>query len=452
MRPIVPTCVTLVSSLALAAAAFSGPPNRAADPSTRADTVDPGSAAVLAQLPEGELKRRFVLDCTGCHQLDMRVAYPGGRARTEQEWEAAIRRMIGFAGAGTPFPIISAERDPAQTARWLAANLRTPPAAPTAAGAPEVAGTVRAYPLPEPRDLPHDVALDRDGRILITGMMTGRMYLLDPESGAFEAVPIPVERANPRALDVGPDGAWWVLLGAPRKIARRDPASGEWRAHDIGMYPHSIQRDARGRVWFNGHFTREPELIGYLDERTGAVRTFPVPNTQALRAGNGPIPYDLRIAPDGTVWGTELHGNRLIRFDPQSERFRAYDLPTAHGGPRRMDVAADGTVWIAHYAAGKVARFDPRSERFTEHALPDADALPYVVRVDDARGRLWVGTGAGDRIYRLDLRSGRWTAHPLPAPGALIRHMALDPRSGDLWAAYGASPGVPALIVRVRAQ
>ena len=64
---------------------------------------------------------------------------------------------------------------------------------------------------------------------------------------------------------------------------------------------------------------------------------------------------------------------------------------------------------------------------------------------------MWVGTGAGDRVYRLDTRTGRWAAHPFPAPGALIRHMALDPRSGELWAAYGASPGVPALIVRVRA-
>ncbi|HEX2078140.1 MAG TPA: hypothetical protein VHG08_10540 [Longimicrobium sp.] len=439
----------VLASLALAASTHAGPPR--STPSSGAQ-ADPGAGAVLAQLPDGEFKRRFVLDCTGCHQLDTRTAYPGGRARTAEEWEEAIRRMVGFAGAGTPFPIISAERDPAETARWLAANLRTPPAAPTAAGAPEAAGTVRAYPLPEPRDLPHDLALDGDGRVLITGMMTGRMYLLEPESGAFATEAIPVERANPRALDVAPDGAWWVLLGMPQKIARRDPRTGEWRAHDIGMYPHSIQRDARGRVWFNGHFTRDPELIGYLDEATGAVRTFTVPNTGALRAGNGPIPYDLRIGPDGAVWGTELHGNRLIRFDPRAERFRTWDLPTPHSGPRRMDVAADGGVWIAQYAAGKVARFDPRAERFTEHALPDPNALPYIVRVDDARGRVWVGTGAGDRIYRLDTRTGAWTAHPLPAPGALIRHMALDPRTGELWAAYGASPGVPALIVRVRAR
>jgi virginiamycin B lyase len=442
---ILPACAVILSSAVLAAATWARLPRAA--PQT-----DPGSAAVLAQLPDGEFKRRFVLDCTGCHQMDTRVAYPGGQPRTAEQWEEAIKRMVGFAGAGTPFPIISAERDPAETARWLAANLRTPPTAPTAAGAPEVTGTVRAYPLPEPRDLPHDVALDRNGRVLITGMMTGRMYLLDPESGAFETVPIPVERANPRALDVAPDGTWWVLLGGPQKIAQRDPRTGEWRAHDIGMYPHSVQRDARGRIWFNGHFTKDPELIGYLDEATGRVQTYPVPNTEALRAGNGPIPYDLRIATDGTVWGTELHGNRLIRFDPQAGRFQSWDLPTAHSGPRRMDVAADGGVWIAQYAAGKIAHFDPRTERFTEHALPDPNALPYVVRVDDTRGRVWVGTGAGDRIYRLDVRTGRWTAHPLPAPGALIRHMALDPRNGDLWAAYGASPGVPALIVRVWAE
>lgn len=447
LRPLAAS-LTVCAIAAFAAVLQAAPP----DPPTtavRADTV-PGANAVLAQLPDGEFKRRFVLDCTGCHQMDVRVAYPGGRARTAEEWEAAIRRMVGFAGAGTPFPIISAERDPAQTARWLAANLQAPPAAAVPAGAPEASGTVRGYPLPEPRDLPHDVALDPQGRVVITGMLSGRMYVLDPESGAFETLEIPVERSNPRALDVAPDGTWWVLLGAPRRIARRDARTGEWTSHDIGMYPHSIERDATGRIWFNGHFTKDPELIGYLDASTGAVRTFTVPNTEALRAGNGPIPYDLRLAPDGTVWGTELHGNRLIRFDPRTEQFRAWEMPSAHAGPRRIDVAADGGVWIAQYAAGRIARFDPRTERFTEHALPDADALPYIVRVDQGRGRVWVGTGAGDHIYEMEVRTGRWTAHPLPAPGALIRHMALNARSGELWAAYGASPGVPPFIVRIR--
>src|ERR1041384_2594666 len=108
---ILPACVVILSSAVLAAFTWARPQQPAPQP-------DPGSAAVLAQLPDGEFKRRFVLDCTGCHQLDTRVAYPGGQARTAEQWEEAIKRMVGFAGAGTSFPIISAERNPAETARW----------------------------------------------------------------------------------------------------------------------------------------------------------------------------------------------------------------------------------------------------------------------------------------------------------------------------------------------
>src|SRR5688572_13392632 len=41
------------------------------------------SSAWLSLLPDGEEKRRFVLDCTGCHQFDAQVARPGGARRTE---------------------------------------------------------------------------------------------------------------------------------------------------------------------------------------------------------------------------------------------------------------------------------------------------------------------------------------------------------------------------------
>ena len=209
------------------------------------------------------------------------------------------------------------------------------------------------------------------------------------------------------------------------------------------MYPHSIQQDTWGRIWFNGHFTKEPELIGYLDPATGQVRTFQVPNTPELRKGAGPIPYDLRIAPDGSVWGTELHGNRIFRFDPESERFETYTMPTPHSGPRRADFDAQGNFWIAEYAANKLARFDPKTKTFREYALPIPDALPYITRVDQKTGTVWIGTGAADALLGFDPRTEKWTVYELPTRGALVRHIDIDPRTGDVWAAYGAAPGVP---------
>lgn len=111
----------------------------------------------------GEEKRRFILDCTGCHQLDDQIARPDGRARTAAEFKERIDQMLSFAGSTTGFPVIWHDHDALSTAAWLsrylAATPRKQPRPELPAGA-----TIREYDMPEPGDLPHDVAVDRDGR------------------------------------------------------------------------------------------------------------------------------------------------------------------------------------------------------------------------------------------------------------------------------------------------
>ncbi len=414
------------------------------------DLASASASQLLRLLPDGEEKRRFILDCTGCHAFDARIAAPNGRARTAAQWDSATHRMLSYAGARTSFPVISAAREPASTAQWLARWMTDSSLATVAPSAPGRSPRVREYLMPMPQDLPHDVAVDADGKVVITGMFSHQMYRLDPGSGALESFDIPVERANPRAVVIDDRGAWWVLLGAPRRIARRDPALGVWKVHDIGMYPHSIGVDGAGRVWFNGHFTRDPEQIGFLDPATGTITSRDVPPHPSLaKVDGGPIPYELRIAPDGSVWISELGGNRLVRHDPATNAFRTFDMPTAHAGPRRFDFDATGTLWIPEYAGGKLTRLDPATGRFTQWDLPVKDAAPYVVRVDRQRSDVWIGTGAADAVFRFDPRTARFTTYELPTRGALVRHLDIDARTGVVWAAYGASPGVPARVARI---
>ena len=424
-----------------------------ARPGRRART----SAEVLNMLPEGEEKRRFVLDCTGCHQLDERVAGLGSGGHSADHWDEAITRMLRYAGATTGFPVISAYREPRATAEWLSRHLRaTPPAssserpasARAASPVPDPA-IVTEYEMPVPQDLPHDVAVDADGRVVITGMMTHRMYLLDPVTGRLETVPIPVDRANPRALEIDAAGDWWVLLGGPMKMARYRPSSGAWSTWDIGVYPHSVALDRAGRAWFNGHFTRDPELVGFVSADSTVRNVELPPHPRMSSVPGGPIPYELRTAPDGRVWMSELQGNRLIAHTPGTKQFEVFEMPQSHSGPRRFDFDARGTVWIPAYAGNALVRLDPSTRAFTTHPLPVTDAVPYVVRVDTARGRIWVGTSAADAVFAFDPGTGRWSTYPLPSRGALVRHMAVDPGSGDVWLAYGASPGIPARVARL---
>jgi streptogramin lyase len=402
-----------------------------------ADTSAPASAW-LALLPDGSIKRRFILDCAGCHVLDARIARVGGAPRSRESWEASVGQMLLFAGATTSFPIMSPDRDAAETADWLALHLSDQAPAPTLPAAEPAGFEVVEYPLPRP-DLPHDVAIAADGRIIVTGMLTGVLYALDPANGGFTEISIPIPEANPRAIEVTPDGAWWVVLGGPAKIARHDPRTGEWRHWDVGLYAHETAIDSSGRVWYNGHFTKSPEILGVLDPATGATRTFEVPSPP-MENGGSTIPYGLRVGGDGTVWMTQLLGNRLVRFDPQTESFTIYDLPTPHSGPRRLDVDSEGRVWIPEFANDRLALFSPETGTFIEHVFPTRDALPYVARVDDRRGVVWLGTAGGDLVGRFDTATGEWVEIPLPTHPALVRHLAIDPRTGDVWGAYAPFP------------
>jgi virginiamycin B lyase len=410
------------------------------------------SADWLGLLPDGEAKRRFILDCTGCHQFDERMARVNGRLRTEAEWVEAVSRMLGYAGATTGFPVIANDRNAEQTARWLVTHLGRDPVRRSVSGAEVVLGAVTEYDTPVAQDLPHDVAVDPSGRVIVTGMFSHQMFVLDPASARFESVSIPVPRANPRAVEIDSAGDWWVVLGMPLQVARYRPALREWRSFHVGFYPHSVALGRPGEVWINGHFTRNPEIVGRIEVGPGTLESFHVtPHPTLALVPGGPIPYEIRIGPDGRVWGSELAGNRVFVLDPATRAFRTYDMPVTHSGPRRLDVDRAGRVWIPAYASNELVRLDPATGAFRRFVLPIPDAVPYVARIDGT-GRVWLGTAAADVILAFDSATERFTVYPLPSRGALVRHLAVDPRTHDLWVAYGASPGpLPSRIARVRA-
>lgn len=452
-----PLCLALV--LLIVGCARSSPPRNTAAEQTSLPTDAPEQLAdwdasndYLSLLPEGETKRRFILDCTGCHQFDRQMIGANGHLKSKTRWEEDTRRMLTYAGAFTGFPVISPSHDPAQTAAWLVEHLgdetNAIPIPPRSTHTVEAAPlTVTEYDLPAP-DVPHDLVLDAEGNLVITGQITGNMYVLSPETGTFETLAIPVPRANPRALTIDQAGDWWVLLGGPEMIARYRTVDQTWETWPIGMHPHSIVRDDEARIWFNGHFSKNPEQMGYLDPTSDAVKTYDVPSP-TMPDGGSTIPYGLRIDPDGILWGTQLVGGRLIRFDPHTETFKLYLLPTPYSGPRRPDIAEDGTVWIPAYAGNALVRFDPQTESFTEYQLPIPDTLPYIVRVDDTRGWVWIASAAADAVFRFFPDEERFDAYHLPTERVLIRHMELDESTGALWLSYANFPPISPKIVRL---
>jgi virginiamycin B lyase len=57
-------------------------------------------------------------------------------------------------------------------------------------------------------------------------------------------------------------------------------------------------------------------------------------------------------------------------------------IPTPSAGPTALAVAPDGSVWFTELSAGRLGRL--REGRVTEFRLPRADARPFGVAVDTA--------------------------------------------------------------------
>lgn len=413
------------------------------------DTTRPAASDWLALLPDGEEKQRFIRDCTGCHGFGEPYSRPAGGPRGAAGWAEVVERMLGYAGPNSGFRLIGADRDSASTAAWLALHLdpKSVVRLPRPASAP---ATIREFHLPNAGDLPHDVAVDARRHVIVTGMFSHQMYDVDPTTGNVATVAIPVPNANPRALEIDPAGDWWVVLGNPNMIARYRVNDRAWDQWGVGMYAHSLALAADGRVWYDGHFTREPPQIGWVRAGNPQANTIDLPRHPVLSSDpTGPVPYEIRVAPNGVVWTSELSGDRLVGYDPTTSQSRVVNMPTGEMGPRRFDIDAQGMLWIPMYASGSLLRFDPANGAFRRYDLPIKDSAPYVAKLDAARGVLWIGTGAADAAFRLRIASGRIDSYLLPSRGALVRHIAIDPNDGSAWLAYGGSPGIATRVARL---
>jgi len=410
------------------------------------------SSEWLANFPEGPEKRWFILDCTGCHQFNETRALQNGVPRSAEQWSRDVTRMLEGFGPASGFPIISGQGQPAALAAWIAKHNSGRPVPPKPGAAPTARYTITEYDVPGP-DLPHDVAIDSAGRVLITGMFTHRVLHLHPETGASAVIPIPVDRANPRALEVDGAGSWWALLGGPGMVARYQPETKAWKTAAVSMYGHSIGVGPDGSIWTNDHFARDSIRLARVRPVNGELvsEEFRGSPVRGGTRGPSPIPYELRIGANGVVWISLLHGNALVSFDPASRRFESVELPDPDAGPRRFDIDRSGALWIPGYSASTLYRLDPATRRFERFPLPTPNGVPYVVRVHPRTGDIWIGTAAPDEVYRFDPKTRTFATVKILTRGASMRHMAIDPRTGDVWIAYGASPAIhPTRVARIR--
>jgi len=133
---------------------------------------------------------------------------------------------------------------------------------------------------------------------------------------------------------------------------------------------------------------------GTLPAVAGKVTEWSVPTPKFAR---DPAP-----APDGSIFITVMHGDKIARFDPKTHQFREWDLPRgAH--PHGLLVDKQGIVYYTGNGNGTIGRLDPATGKVTEFKAPSGGSPHTIVQAAD--GILWFTVQEG-RIGRLDPASG----------------------------------------------
>src|SRR5207245_2240882 len=231
----------------------------------------------------------------------------------------------------------------------------------------------------------HDITVHPDGRIYSADTTQDKLYRLDPRTGerrtfdiprgdsplggVFTVMqPIPANadaHVAPHSLQVAPDGSIWITLCLGNKIARFDPRTEQFEIflQEDGLYPHTLRFDARGRAWYTLAVSNQ---VAMIDPRSGEPRTYRLPartwgETVAVRSGPCRT-WDLPTEPRGTetpyalnverrtdtVWICGTQSDTLIRFEPASERFTVYPLPTRVTYTREIEFGPGGAVWTSN--------------------------------------------------------------------------------------------------------
>src|SRR3989338_11584455 len=90
-------------------------------------------------------------------------------------------------------------------------------------------GRITEYVVPTPEALPHDPAVDPQGRVWYTGQRANLIGMFDPASETFREFPVPTPDSGPHGLTSDAAGTIWFTENTVGKMGRLDPRTGKFR-------------------------------------------------------------------------------------------------------------------------------------------------------------------------------------------------------------------------------
>ena len=244
---------------------------------------------------------------------------------------------------------------------------------------------------------------------------------------AEKFTPFPLPKGWPifhNGKDVDSKGNFWAAQ--PAGAYRLNPKTGEYSEFKsqtpLGR-PYGLTVDPEDNVWFAQIAI---DKIGYVDGSTGEVGEVSLPpiddeeiSPADREVGRGwtmnqPLygkgPRRLRADMKGdTLWVAEYFGGRLAKIDIHTKKLTEYKLPGwyRYSYPYEPVVDKNHMVWFSMGNADALGKFDPTSEKFTFYPIPTRGINGRHIDVDNNLPipEIWLPYDAAGKVARIQFRT-----------------------------------------------
>jgi streptogramin lyase len=206
-----------------------------------------------------------------------------------------------------------------------------------------------------------------------------------------------------------------------------------------GLDPWGTAFDSAGNVWVAvpgcnptpdcGNKTSPGKIEVYNPTTSTWTATYQLPS------GYGQALF-LAFDTTGRAWFPMFHTNTLGMYDPASQTFQQWAMPTPASGPWDVVFDHSGKLWITEHYANKVAEFDPTTGTFVkEYPTAASNSQPYGITVDTANN-IWFTENNSSVAKIAEVTSaGVVQEYPIrnTSNSSLTPHLITVDPSGNIW-------------------
>ena len=110
-----------------------------------------------------------------------------------------------------------------------------------------------------------------------------------------------------------------------------------------------------------------------------------------------------------TLWGCSWYGGGMVKLDTRSHVTTMYPFPPEHedGNCYETSVDKDGIVWLPFTHGDAIARFDPDTDQWTSYFLPTIGTKTHGLQAVTVNGRTEIGMGylGAGKVAKLEFRT-----------------------------------------------